>query len=81
MSLKWTENAACSGKQKHSYFDFYLVKDGQGICERIYSTVDLTERNLKQTELTSLRIASNASFCNEWQESSESLSVKHVLIS
>lgn len=64
-SLKWTENAACSGKQKDNYFDYYFAKDSQGKLERIYSTVDLTEINLKHRELASLRIVSNASFCNE----------------
>jgi len=57
------------------------MKNGHGKHDRIYYTVDLTEINLKQTELAWLRIVSNASFCDEWQENSESLSVKCVSIS
>lgn len=41
------------------------MKNGHGKHDRIYYTVDLTEINLKQTELAWLRIVSNASFCDE----------------
>jgi hypothetical protein len=47
-SLTWTRNAACSGKQKSTYFDYNILKDSQGMHE---GTVDVMEIHFRQTEL------------------------------